>query len=87
MVRTLTGPAFLLFGVVVCWVGFALWRSADLNWASFLDSGWGALIWVKDEVWRIGQDPLGLIGLLVMVVGAGVLLVGVKRVRLLIFGR
>jgi hypothetical protein len=87
MVRSLSGPGFLAFGAVVCWVGYALWRSPHLDWRSLLDSGFGVLSWAWDEVSRIAQDPLAVIGLLVMVVGAGVLLVGVRKVKVLVFGR
>lgn len=87
MVKTVTGPAFLTFGLVVCWVGYALWRSPHLDWDLFVDSGLGALVWVWDEVYRMVQDPLSWVGLLVLVVGVGVLLVGVRKVRVLIFGR
>ena len=87
MVRTLTGPAFLTFGIVVCWVGYALWRSPHLDWGSFIDAGLGALFWIWDEIVRIAQDPLAVIGILVMVVGAGVLIVGMRKVRMLVFNR
>jgi hypothetical protein len=87
MVKSLTGPGFLMFGVVVCWVGYALWRSPHLDWQAFLDSGYGILTGLWDEVSRIAQDPLAVIGVLVMVVGAGVLIVGVRKMRMLVFGR
>lgn len=87
MVRTLTGPAFLTFGLVVGWVGYALWRSPHLDWDLFVDSGLNAVLWVWDEVYRMVQDPLSWVGLLVMLVGVGVLLVGMRKVRYLIFGR
>ena len=87
MVRTAAGPAFVIFGLIVGWVGFSMWRSPHLDWDLFLDEGWGAITWVWDEVYRMVQDPLAWIGLLVMVVGVSVLLVGAKRIKLLIFGR
>lgn len=87
MVRSLTGPGFLAFGAVVSWVGYALWRSPQLDWGALLDSGTGVIAWIWDEVSRVVQDPLAVIGLLVMVVGAGVLMVGMRKVKLLVFGR
>ena len=87
MVRTLTGPVFLTFGLVVCWVGYALWRSPHLDWDLFVDSGAGALLWVWDEIYRMVQDPLSWVGFLVMFVGVGVLLVGLRKVKVLVFGR
>lgn len=87
MVKSLTGPGFLMFGVVVWWVGYALWRSPHLDWNSFVDSGFGILSWAWDEISRIAHDPLSVMGIVVMVVGVGVLFVGMRKVKLLIFGR
>lgn len=87
MAKAIAGPGFLIFGLVVCWVGYALWRSPHLDWNEFIDSGINAFLWVWDEISRLAQDPLAVIGILVMVVGAGVLLVGVRKVKFLIFGR
>ena len=87
MVRSLAGPGFLMFGALVCWVGYALWRSPHLDWGSLIESGRGVFSWIWDELSRIAHDPLAVIGIVVMVVGVGVLLVGMRRVRILVFGR
>ncbi|MEE8469793.1 MAG: hypothetical protein V3S51_00510 [Dehalococcoidia bacterium] len=94
MVKGITGPGFLMFGLVVSWVGYALWRSPRLDWDEFIDTGltallsvWDGILWVWHEILRMVQDPLAVIGVLVMAVGAGVLLVGMRKVRFLVFGR
>lgn len=87
MVKSAAGPVFVIFGLVVGWVGFSMWRSPHLDWDLFLDEGWGALVWLWDEVARMVDDPLAWIGLCVMAVGFAVLIVGAQRVKLLIFGR
>jgi len=80
MTKAMAGPVFLTFGAIVCWVGYAMWRSPHLNWGSFVDSGLGAVFWVWDEMVRFSQDPLAVVGLVVMAVGGGVLLGGLALI-------
>lgn len=87
MIKTMTGPAFFLFGLVVGWVGFSMWRSPQLDWELFLNKGWGAMTWLWEEVSRMIQDPLAWIGLVVMIVGFSVLFVGMQKIKFLIFNR
>ena len=87
MVKTVSGPAFVMFGLVVGCVGFTMWRSPNLNWSQVWDEGGVAARAVWNEVSRMVDEPVAWIGLLVMVVGLAVLAVGTKKVRMLIFGR
>lgn len=83
--KIVKGAVVLALGAVVSWIGYALWRSPHLDWDSFLESGGQALEWVWNQVDRMATDPLAWVGLLVLIVGLAVVVVGLRRLRTVIF--
>ena len=68
---------FIIFaiGLVLLVLGLGMWRSAELNWESFV------AVWslIADNAVRLVRDPFTILGVLVMIVGLLILISGFRR--------
>ena len=74
------GTVGLSVGVIVFWVGVLMWRATNLDWAEFKQSGGEVVGWVTGEIYRLTQNPLGVLGIIVASAG---MIVGLVSFRLL----
>jgi len=75
--KRLLGIALSLVGFIVGWVGFGMWRSPELDWGGFKQTGAIVLKWFGDEIVRLVTDPFAILGIVVMVAGVIVLIKGI----------
>lgn len=75
--KRLIGVTLSLVGFIVGWVGFGMWRSPELDWAGFKQTGTVVLKWFGNEIVRMVNDPFAILGIVVMVAGIIVLIKGI----------
>ncbi|RJQ37358.1 MAG: hypothetical protein C4555_06490 [Dehalococcoidia bacterium] len=75
--KRIIGAALSLVGFVVGWAGYGMWRSPELDWNGFKNSGTEVLRWFGSEIIRLAGDPFAVIGIVVMVGGVLVLIKGI----------
>ena len=75
------GVLLIPVGVMVTWVGYALWRNPHLDWVAFKQSVPRLVSWIGNEVGRWQQDPMALVGIVVAIGGIALLTTGFRRLR------
>lgn len=62
-------------GMILILLGVGMWHSPEIDWEGFL-SAWTL---ISDEFNRLVEDPFAVLGIVVLVIGAFVLLYGLRR--------
>jgi hypothetical protein len=78
--KRIIGVVLSIVGFIVGWVGYGMWRSPELDWASFKHTGGEVLTWFGDEIVRLVNDPFAILGIVVMIGGIIVLIKGIGMV-------
>ncbi len=65
----------LAVGIVILVLGIGMWQSPEVDWPGFVGA-WNSL---GDEFARLKDDPFAILGILVIIVGAVVAYLGIKR--------
>ena len=74
----LRGLIAFIGGVVVIFLGIAMWRSPEVNWEGFLEA-WSLTI---SEIARLIDDPFAVLGIVIVIIGFLVAVSGLKRIVL-----
>ena len=78
--KRIMGVVLSIVGFIIGWVGYGMWRSPELDWAGFKQTGGEVLRWFGDEIIRLFHDPFAILGIVVMIGGIIVLIKGIGMV-------
>jgi hypothetical protein len=67
---------WIVGGLIVTMVGYAMWRSPHVNFENFLQFTIELCSSIIKEVIRMASDPFSIIGFFVMLTGLSILLIG-----------
>ena len=69
--------AFVIFavGIILLVLGIGMWQNPEVDWPGFIGA-WNSL---GIEFARLKEDPIALLGILVIIVGAIIAYLGIKR--------
>jgi len=73
------GVVRVFLGLLLNIVGLALYLSPELNWVGLIGTSSLLLHKIIMEIIRFWEDPIALVGLIIMVVGLWMTLDGVKE--------
>jgi uncharacterized membrane protein (DUF373 family) len=65
----------LAAGVVLLILGISMWQNPDVDWPGFT----GAVGSLGDEFNRLTNDPIALLGILVIIIAVVISYLGIKR--------
>lgn len=83
MSMRISGLIIIIAGLIVTIVGFRMYRSPPLNWESFIVSLSDAFSSLAFQISYLIENPLGIIGFIVILAGVAV---SFKGLKMLIFG-
>jgi hypothetical protein len=66
-------------GIIVTWVGFALWQNPDLNWEVLKHSAPELRDWFATEIKRWESEPIAFVGIVVGIGGVVLASTGIRR--------
>lgn len=64
-----------LGGLVILVLGIGMWKIPEMSWDGFLDA-WRL---IGDEIIRLKDNPFGILGILIIIVGAFIMYQGIRR--------
>jgi uncharacterized membrane protein YidH (DUF202 family) len=69
--------AFIIIaaGVILLILGIAMWQNPEVDWPGFT----GAVGSLGDEFARLKEDPIALLGILVIIIAVVIAYYGIKR--------
>ncbi|MEM3104394.1 MAG: hypothetical protein QXD69_02695 [Candidatus Bathyarchaeia archaeon] len=78
----INGGLTALAGFIISIVGFGMYKSPHLDWNVLVQSLWESLQILADRINHLINDPLALIGAIVLIIGIAIIFKGLKSLIL-----